>query len=74
MTDTLVSYTDVGTYAEFVEKKWILRTGMLVDVVVLSENLKTNSDRIKKSKGYGHNLWWWDYFFTGIKIDTKINF
>jgi|MEHZ01.5.fsa_nt_MEHZ011378175.1_2 hypothetical protein len=29
---------------------------MLVDVVVLSENLKTNSDRIKKSKGYGHNL------------------
>ena len=31
-------------------KKGILRTGMLVDVVVLSENLKTNNDRIKKAK------------------------
>jgi len=31
-------------------KKGILRTGMLVDVVVLSDNLKTNSDRIKKAK------------------------
>lgn len=31
-------------------KKGILRTGMLVDVVVLSENLKTNNDRIKKQR------------------------
>ena len=52
LMDTLASYTAVGAYAEFAEKKkGILRTGMLADVVVLSENLKkADSNCIKQAK------------------------
>ena len=50
MTDTLASYTAIGTYAEFAEKKGNFKNWYVSRCRSVIGKLKTNNDRIKKAK------------------------